>query len=326
MLREFSYRRVDSLEEAVHQSIEPNHLLMAGGSDLLTFLREGVQFCDMVVSLSGLDDLKTISTVDGGLAIGALVTIAEIATHSDVQRLYPVLAQAAAAVASPQIRNQGTLGGNLCQKPRCWYWRNEAFDCLRKGGDTCFALGGQNQFHAILGGDMCVYVHPSDTAPALVALDATLNLVGPDGERSVPAEHFFVLPSDDPTVETVLAPGEIVTEVAIPAPPDGAVSRYRKVRSRDAWDFALASIALNVELSGDLAGDVRIALGGVAPIPWRAVEAEAVVRGERLTPEVAARAADAAVADAYPLEHNGAKVAIVKGIVEAELLSLVQTE
>jgi len=323
MIRDFSYLRARSLDEAARRSAAPNHWVMGGGSDLLTCLREGVQPCEMVVSLSDLDALKKIRRLRGGLGIGALVPIAQVAAHPDVKRMYPVLAQAAASVASPQIRNQGTIGGNLCQKPRCWYWRNEEFPCLRKGGDECYALDGQNQFHAILGGDVCAYVHPSDTAPALVALEATLGLTGPDGERSVPAERFFVLPEDDPEVETVLRPGEIITEILTPAPASGAVGRFRKVRSRGSWDFAVASVALNVVLSGDRVREARIVLGGVAPIPWRAEEAEKVVRRETLTREVAARAAEAAVRDAAPLEHNGAKVEIVKGIVEEELLGLV---
>ncbi|MFN2369623.1 MAG: xanthine dehydrogenase family protein subunit M, partial [Candidatus Krumholzibacteriia bacterium] len=243
MLPNFSYLRARTLDEASGHAAAPGALLMAGGTDLLGCLRDEALAADQVVSLGGLADLKQVRERDGGLELGALVTIAQVAAHPRVRQLYPVLAQAAAAVASPQLRNQGTLGGNLCQKPRCWYWRGD-FPCVRRGGAFCSAQDGQNQFHCILGGDVCVYVHPSDTAPALLALDATVAIRGPRGGRTVPLADFHVRPEDAPTRETVLAPGEIVTAVRVPAPPAGARSAYRKVRSRGAWDFALASTAL----------------------------------------------------------------------------------
>jgi xanthine dehydrogenase YagS FAD-binding subunit len=321
VIASFSYLRARSLEEAARESAAPAAWVLAGGSDLLTCLRENAIRGERVVSLRDLDALRRIRRLRGGLGIGALVTIAKLAADRDVQRLYPVLAEAATAVASPQIRNQGTLGGNLCQKPRCWYWRGE-FPCVRKGGAFCSAVTGQNQFHAILGQDACVYVHPSDTAPALVALGASIGVTGPRGERTVRAERFFVSPAEDPTRETVLAPGEIVTEIVVPPPPPNARSRYRKVRARRAWDFALASVALQLAFEEDRVAAASVVLGGVAPIPWRAKAAEETLRGQRLTPETAARAAAAAVAGAEPLEHNGAKVEIARGLVEAELLAL----
>lgn len=321
MSANFTYVRARTLAEAAARAARPAARVLAGGTDLLGWLREEILPCAEVVSLHDLDDLRRIRRQRDGLALGALATIAEIAADQQIRRLYPVLAQAAAAVATPQIRNQGTLGGNLCQKSRCWYWRGD-FPCLRKGGEVCYAMRGQNQYHCILGGDLCVHVHPSDTAPALVALDATVAIAGTRGRRTMPLERFFVPPAEDPTRETVLAPGEILTEVTIPAPPPGALGRFRKVRARGAWDFALASVALQLRLEAGRVAQARVVLGGVAPVPWRARQAEAVLRGQPLTPETAARAAAAAVAGAHGLEHNGAKVDIARGLVAAELLAL----
>jgi xanthine dehydrogenase YagS FAD-binding subunit len=229
-------------------------------------------------------------------------------------------------VASPQLRHQGTLGGNLCQKPRCGYYRGD-FHCIRKGGDRCFAYDGRNDEHCLFGGALCVVVHPSDTAPALVALGATLRVRGPAGERTLPVEELFVPPADDPTRETILEPGEIVVDVELPVPAAGLRSSYRKVRARQAWDFALAGLALAVTLDGAGAGarvrSVRAVLSGVAAVPWRSTAIEATITGRRLEPAVIEQAAAAAVRDAEPLDHNGYKVDLVRGVVVEELAALV---
>ena len=224
-------------------------------------------------------------------------------------------------MGSPQLRNQGTIGGNLCQRPRCWYFRGE-FRCAKKGGDMCYAVDGENRYHAILGGGPCYIVHPSDPAPMLSALGAELTLEGPAGRRRVPIADFYQLPIDNLTGETVLERGEIVVGIRIPAPGPGARSVYRKVRERQAWDFALASVALALDFDGARVTGGRIVLGGVAPVPWRSEAAEQVVLGKEMTPEVAAAAAGAAVADAEPLEQNGFKVALVRRLLEAELVGL----
>jgi xanthine dehydrogenase YagS FAD-binding subunit len=221
-------------------------------------------------------------------------------------------------VASPQLRNQGTLGGNLCQKPRCWYYRGE-FHCLRKGGDTCFAANGENQYHCLFGGESCFIVHPSDTAPALVALGAALRIVGPGGTRTVPVEAFHVLPSVDYRRETVLKPGEIVAEVVLPAPAPGLRSTYRKVRARASWDFALVGAAFALRLAGDVVREARVAFSGVAPVPWRAKAVEAALNGKRLNAATIGHAAAAAVKGAEPLAHNGYKVPLLRGLVEERL-------
>ncbi|HET8645216.1 MAG TPA: FAD binding domain-containing protein, partial [Vicinamibacteria bacterium] len=244
MLPGFAYVRPTSIAEAVRHLAAPEALAHAGGTDLIGALRDGAVTARTLVSLSALSELRGIFTLpDGALRIGALATLAEIAAHPLVRERYAALADGAAAAASPQIRNQGTLGGNICQRPRCWYFRGD-FDCPRKGGAACFAVGGENQYHAIFGGDGCYMVHPSDTAAPLVALEALVRIAGPPGTRVIPLESFFRLPAQDLTHENVLGPGELVVEVVLPPPAEGARSSYRKFRARAAWDFALAGAAV----------------------------------------------------------------------------------
>jgi xanthine dehydrogenase YagS FAD-binding subunit len=322
MLPSFSYARPGTIDEAVRLAAAPGARLHAGGTDLLGCLRDGVVGADTVVSLKDLAELRGVAAAaGGGLRIGALATLAEVAAHPLIRGRYGALAEGAAAAASPQLRNQGTLGGNLCQRPRCWYFRGD-FHCARKGGDTCFAVAGENRYHCIFGGETCFIVHPSDTAPALVALGATAHLYGPNGRRTLPLESFFVLPAQDFTRETALAAGEILTDVTLPSPAAGLRSTYRKARTRGAWDFALAGAAVALSYEGSAVRSARIVLSGVAPAPWRVPAAEAVLVGTRLDAAAARRAAEAAVAGAEPLADNGYKVALARGIVEEALLSL----
>ncbi len=322
MLPEFNYVRPATLAEAVRTLSAPGARVHAGGTDLLGCLRDGVFGAPTLVSLSGLKELRGVRRgVDRGVVIGAMTTLAELSGDPEIAAHAPVLAAAAAAAASPQLRNQGTIGGNICQRPRCWYYRGD-FRCARKGGEKCYAAEGENQFHCIFGGEVCFYVHPSDTAPALVALDAVIRVVGPSGARSVPASEFFVPPAKDYTRETALADGEIVTEVALPAQPRGTRGTYHKVRARGAWDFALAGAAVTVTLSGGRVEHARIVLAGVAPVPWRVPEAERALTGHTIEAESAAKAAAAAASGAQPLEQNAYKVELVRGAVEEAVLAL----
>jgi len=322
MLPNFSYLRPGTLDEAVRLAAAPGAHVHGGGTDLLGCLRDGVMAADTVVSLQGITELRGITaTPDGGVRIGALATLSEVAASPLVRDAYRALAEGAAAAASPQLRNQGTLGGNLCQRPRCWYFRGE-FHCARKGGEKCFAVEGENQFHCILGGETCFIVHPSDTAPALVALGAEARIAGPAGRRAVPLASFFVPPGEDFTRETVLAAGEILTEVVLPAPEASARSAYRKARARGAWDFALAGAAVAATLKGGAVASARVVLAGVAPVPWRVPAAERELVGRRPDAVAARRAAEAAVAGAAPLSENGYKVALLRGIVEEAVLSV----
>lgn len=322
MLRNFNYSKPASLREAIRLLATPGTRIHAGGTDLLGCLRDNVFAADKVVSLGKLEELKGISPVTGGgLRIGAMVPVAEVAASKPVIAQYAALSQAASLVASPQLRNQGTLGGNLCQRPRCWYFRGD-FHCARKGGDTCFALEGENHYHCILGGSACRIVHPSDTAPALLALDAKVRITGTAGPRTVPLSAFFVLPAQDMRKENILGPGDILTEILLPAPKAGLRSSYHKVRGRGAWDFALAGVALALVMTGKRVDQARVVFSGVAPIPWRSEAAERAITGKELNAAAVAQAAQDAVKDAEPMAHNDYKVAMLRGVLTDALLSM----
>jgi xanthine dehydrogenase YagS FAD-binding subunit len=292
-----------------------------GGSDLLGMMKDRVATPDVLVYLKPIKALEGVVANREGMSIGGLTTLDALSREAAVRRLYPVLAEAAASVATPQIRNVATLAGNVCQRPWCWYYRN-GFKCLKNGGTTCFSVIGENQFHAIFGGGPSYIVHPSDTAPALVALDARFRIVGPGGERMVNAADFFTLPKDNPARENVLNNEEVLASVIVPPPAAGTRSTYRKIMDREAWTHALVSAAVALEMDGDVCRQARIVLGGVAPIPWRVSEAEALLKGRRLTARLAADAGEAAVAGARPLAKNGYKVAMTRSLVARALEEL----
>jgi xanthine dehydrogenase YagS FAD-binding subunit len=299
--------------------------ILAGGTDLLGEMK------DYIVSPSRLVNIKTVPGLDKiewdekkGLRIGALVTLARLLEDKNVRARYAVLTDAIALSAMPQIRNTATIGGNLCQRPRCWYYRDEHVLCLKKGGAKCYAVEGENQYHAILGGGPCYIVHPSDPAPALVALGARVVISGGGAaagkSREVPLEEFFVLPAQNVRRENILAQDEMITHVLVPPPAAGTKSAYVKERERDSYDWALASAA--VVVTPDAAGTVkaaRIVLGGVAPVPWRAAAAEKAIVGQRLTPAALDRAARAALAEARPLEKNAYKVPLAEAVLRRGL-------
>jgi xanthine dehydrogenase YagS FAD-binding subunit len=298
---------------------------LAGGQDLLTTMKDYVTRPVRVVNLKGIRGLDRVEgTGAKGLRVGALVTLAALEEHPDVKSAYAGLAEAAGSVASPQIRNLGTVGGNLCQRPRCWYYRLENVICFKKGGSTCYAASGQNKYNAILGGGPSYIVHPSDLAPMLVALGASARIRGPKGERVVPLHEFFTLPDQGSILrENVLANDEIVLEIAVPPAPAGMRSTYVKFKEKETMDFAMAAVAAaGVPAPNGGLSDVRIVLGGVAPIPWRAPKAEAFVAGKKLTPEVLAEAARLALDGAQPLEHNAYKVPLTQTLVRRALARL----
>jgi xanthine dehydrogenase YagS FAD-binding subunit len=290
-------------------------MLIAGGTDLLAELKEYIETPKTLVNLKTLPGMDSIEADASGLKIGALATVADIAMHPTIQHHYTVLAQAAGSVATPQIRNVGTLGGNLCQRPRCWYYRDEATNCLKKGGDICHAVDGLSKYHAILGGDPVYIVHPSDLAPALIALGASLKIVGPEGEKNMSLEEFFTLPAANPFRENVLEPNEIVVEVSVPAPKPNTKSFYLKAREKGAPDFALSSVAGVFEMDGKTCKTASIVLGGVAPAPWRSTEAEAAVTGKMIDEAVSQQAGSDAVKDAEPLNDNAYKVTLTRSLV-----------
>jgi xanthine dehydrogenase YagS FAD-binding subunit len=323
MMNNFAYVKAGSLAEAVKALSTKGAWLHAGGTDLLGCARSEIIPVDKVVSISNLKQLKGISAQpDGSIKIGALTSLAEIALNTAIDVKYAVLAQAAAAVGTPQIREQGTIGGNICQKARCWYFRSD-IQCLKKGGTRCYAVNGENQYHAIFGGGPCFFVHPSDTAVALMALQAQLAVTGPTGIKAVKIENFLVDPKKSVARENILLPGEIITDVRIPAMSGTVKSSFRKIAARGSWDFALVSVAAVLQFEGDNVRAARIVLGGVAPYPWRVAEAEKLLAGKKLDRAVAAAAADAAVSGAAPLRDNAYKLEMVKGAVEESLVAFV---
>ena len=244
-MKPFEYLEPRTLDEAVSLLAGPEHGArpIAGGTDLLAEMKDGISSPARLVGLSQVPGLRGVEVTPDGVAIGAMTTVAEIAAHPVVASRYETLAQAAATLATPQIRNVGTLGGNLCQRPRCWYYRHPSIPCLKKGGDRCYALAGSSKYLCVLGGDRCYIVHPSDTAVALAALDASIEVHGPAGARVMPVEQLFAGPSVDVTRENVLGAGDLVTRVHVPGPPPGARSIYLKGREREGGDFALVSVA-----------------------------------------------------------------------------------
>lgn len=292
-----------------------------GGSDLLGMLKERLVEPDVLVSLRSIAGHDEITNSADGVRIGGLITLDALSRHPLIRSRYAVLAEAAESVATPQIRNVGTLAGNICQRPWCWYFR-AGFPCFKSGGTTCFAAAGENQHHAIFGGGPSYIVHPSDTAPALVALDARFRLLGPAGERVLRAAAFFTLPDKNPAGENALLPDEVLVEVLLPPPRDGTRSTYHKVMDREAWTHAVVSIALVLEMDGGTCRQARVVLGGVAPAPWRLPHVEGLLAGQRVTPELAARAAALAVTGATPLAKNGYKVPLTKAVVRRTLLDL----
>ncbi len=298
-----------------------------GGTDLLqlvkdkTVNRPGSGVPDVLVNLKTVSGLDEVTSGGDGVSIGGLTTLDALSRHPLIRAQFTVLAEAAESVASPQIRNVGTLAGNVCQRPWCWYYRN-GFPCYKAGGNQCFSFVGENQLHAIFGGGPSFIVHPSDTAPALVALDARFEIVGPDGERTLSASEFFVLPSQDPEHENVLGDDEVLASVELPTPRDGVRSTYHKIMDREAWTHALVSAAVVLEMNGDVCQEAQIVLGGVAPIPWRVPEAERLLAGQRVTPELASRVGEAAVEEASPLSKNAYKVPLTRGVVERTVLTL----
>jgi xanthine dehydrogenase YagS FAD-binding subunit len=291
--------------------------VLAGGLDTFDWLADRIKRPTAVVDLSQIKELSGVRPVAGGLEIGATTTLTEVVRHPIVREKYGLLPEAAEAAASPQIRNQGTIGGNVSQDARCWYYR-AGWPCYRAGGNICYADSptGLNREHAILGADRCVAVNPSDTAPALIALDAKMVIRTRRGERVVDAEDYFIGPGIDITRMTILRPGDLLTAIRIPSTWAGAQFYFEKVRDRKAWDFALVNVASAMTTSGSTIERMRLAVNGVAAHPVRLKAVEAAVLGKPRNEETAELAGQLAVRGAQPLQHNGYKVPLMRNLVK----------
>ncbi|MBI2185447.1 MAG: xanthine dehydrogenase family protein subunit M [Thaumarchaeota archaeon] len=320
------YVQASSVEDAVHwlNRYGDKAKILAGGTDLLGLMKDAIKGEKMPIP-EVLVDIKRIPKIsdiefdsDGGLRIGTCATLTNIENSPIVKEKYPILAQAAGEVATHQIKNMGTIGGNLCQRPWCWYFRVPHFDCYKKGGKQCYAITGANKYYfSILGLGICVMAHPSDTAPALMALEASVQIAGPTGSRTIPLKDFFNGPRE--TFETVLKSNEIVTAIVVPKQPPDSYGVYLKERLRKTWDFALTSVAAQVQREDGVCRDAKIVLGGVAPFPFRAAKVEELLSGKRIDDALVTKAAEVAVQGARPLSMNGYKVPLTKALVKRAL-------
>ena len=292
-----------------------------GGTDLLQQIKDGTDNADVVINLRSVPDGRTIETNGNGVSIGGLVTLTELSEDPLVNASMSAIAQAAGSVGTPQIRNVGTLAGNVTQRPWCWYYRN-GFNCFKAGGEECFSLDGENGQHAIFGGGPSFIVHPSDVAPALVAFDAIFQVTGPNGDREVSAEDFFVLPITDPVRENSLRENELLTGVLIPNLTANTVSTYYKVMDREAWTHAEIGVATVIQRDGNVAQSAKVVLTGVAPIPWRVQAVEDFLAGKQISAAVAREAGEIGIQDAQPLTKNAHKLPMTSAAIETAVLSL----
>jgi xanthine dehydrogenase YagS FAD-binding subunit len=318
----FEWVNPTSVEQAVAE-LAGGAVAKAGGIDLMDLLKEHLIEPRRLVNLRTIRGLDHLTDGDDGLRVGPLVTLARLADDAVVRRRYQALADAAGHAATPQIRNAASLGGNLLQRPRCWYFRAEAFVCKKKGGDRCFAVApeGENAYHAVFGNKICAAVHPSATATALVALGAKLRIQGAKGAREVPLDGFFVAPETDVRRENALADGELITEIHVPAPARGTTSAYTKQGEKESYDWPLAEVAVVLEQDAGTCRRASVVLGAAAPVPHRARAAEAALTGKRIDESTARAAAKAALDGATPLAQNRHKLQLFETIVRRTILA-----
>lgn len=321
-MKAFAYVNPTSEKDAI-AALKTDGLVLplAGGQDLLARMKDYITQPDRIVNIKNALDTTIAATPDGGLKIGAAVKLVDLAANAQVRRLYPAVLEAAGLVGTPQIRNQGTVGGNINQRPRCWYFRNEEFVCYKKGGSRCFAVAGENQYHAIFGNEGPSHiVHPSSLAVPFVAYGARFRVAGPSGDREVAAADYFTMPTlQNVLKENVLADDELFTHVILPAP--GAVKTgHYEVRYKQSRDWPLAFTTVVLAMNGNTIRSARVVLGAVAPVPWRSADAEQALVGKPLNAETAAAAGDAAVKAAKPLSGNAYKIQITKTAVKRAVM------
>jgi xanthine dehydrogenase YagS FAD-binding subunit len=324
-MREFKIaepKTADELTALLTEAAEPV-ALMAGGTDLIDELKSGVAAPAVVVDLGKVAGLGGIAKDKGGLRIGAMTRIVELAGDAAVAAEYPSLREAAFSLATPQLRNAGTVGGNLCQRPRCWYYRDPQVVCRKKGGLNCYAYQGRNKYHAIFGGSGCFIVFPSDLAPVLISLGAQATIGSARGDKVVPLGQFYAGPDIDVARENVLAKGQFLKSVWVPAAKAGQRAAYVKLKERATWDFALVSAAVAGVVKDGAFTEIAVVMGGVAPVPWRLRKAEEALKGQAVSKAVIRQAADEALKDAAPLRENSYKADLVRVALERAVLAAV---
>lgn len=332
-MKSFQWSEAASVDKAVEQLdpaggdgvAQPRRVsLKAGGVDLLDLMKERLHEPDRVVNIRNIPGLdKVEDDGKGGLLVGPLVTLSQLSDNPLCRERFSILADAVGRAATPQIRNMATVGGNLLQRPRCWYFRHEEFHCRKKGGERCFAQDGENQYHAIFNNWMCAIVHPSAAATPLMALGGSVKVRGPKGERTIPAEKFFVPPQTELRKENVLAADELLTQVLLPAPATGTKSAYVRQGEKESFDWPVAEVAVVLEMDGNTCRKASVVLGAAAPVPWRAREAERTLGGKPIDDVLAREAAKASLKDARPLSNNAYKLPIFETLIRRTILAAV---
>ena len=324
-MKAFEWADANSVEEAVALTVK-GASYKAAGMDLVDLMKERIAEPTRLVNIRNIKGLDQIESDEKGLKIGPLVTLAQLAESDEVRTNYTALALSAGHAATPNVRNVATAGGNLLQRPRCWYFRNEQFPCRKKGGEICFAQEGENQYHALFNNKLCAIVHPSSIAPPLMAMNAVLDITGPGGKREVELNRFFVLPSQDLHRENSLDEAEIITSIRVPKPSASAKSYYMKQGEKESFDWPIAEVAAVLEMEGDTCKKASLVLGAAAPVPHRAREAEGALSGKKIDEATARASADAAMAQASPMTQNGYKVALFKVIIARTILAAAKGE
>jgi len=316
-MNRFEWVNATTVDQAL-AAVTEGAAFKAGGVDLLDLMKDGIASPSRLVNIRQISGLDQIREDEDGLRIGPLVTLTQIEEHAAIQKRYPALSEAASRIATPQIRNMATVGGNLVQRPRCWYFRSEDFHCRKKGGTHCFAQDGENDYHAIFDNRVCAIIHPSGMAVPLVALDGRVEITGKKGKREVALEKFFISPVENVRRENILEPGELITAIVVPATTDR--NAYYKQGEKESFDWPLADVAVVLAMQGLRCSKASIVLGGAAPYPLRAQAAESKLNNAEVTETNARAAAEAAMANAMPLEKNAYKIPIFEAIIRRTIL------
>ena len=318
-MKPFVYQSPQNIEEAVSFLKLDGYSVLAGGSDILGEIKDDVVEVQGLVDLGKLEGLSDVDEAESEIRIGSMVNVSDLANNGILVRRCPVLPLAARSVATEQIRNIGTIGGNLCQRPRCWYYRNKRFNCLKKGGDVCFAVNGLNKYHSIIGGHRCHIVHPSDIAVALMSLNASVNLFDKDGLRTLPIEDFFISPEVDVTRENILGKGDILTRIDIPKEALDCSGIYLKAKERESMDFALVSVAISIKILDGVIERCGVSVGGVSPVPLRIKELEERLHGLRVKGFCSSNLTMDLFRSAKPMSDNEYKLPLLESYLKKAL-------